>query len=78
MVVKLAFEPTVENIFLLDSYGYRPGKSTLGAIAITRKRCWQYDWVLEFDIKGFFDNIRHDSLMKAVEKHRCSVGKAVC
>ena len=69
MVVKLAFEPIVEPLFLADSYGYRPNKSALGAVEITRKRCWQFDWVLEFDIKGLFDNIPHDLLMKAVQKH---------
>jgi hypothetical protein len=69
MVVKLEFEPTVEPHFLPDSYGYRPGKSALDAIGVTRKRCWRYDWVVEFDIKGLFDNIPHDLLMKAVEKH---------
>jgi group II intron reverse transcriptase/maturase len=69
MVVKLEFEPKVEPHFLDDSYGYRPKKSALDAIGITRKRCWQYDWLLEFDIKGLFDNIPHDLLIKAVEKH---------
>lgn len=69
MVVKLVFEPEVESIFLQDSYGYRPNKSALDAIGVTRKRCWQYDWVVEFDIKGLFDNIPHDLLMKAVRKH---------
>jgi group II intron reverse transcriptase/maturase len=69
MVVKLEFEPQVELHFLSDSYGYRPNKSPLDAIGITRKRCWQYDWVLEFDIKGLFDNIPHDLLLKAVHKH---------
>jgi RNA-directed DNA polymerase len=69
MVVKLVFEPCVEPIFLPDSYGYRPGKSALDAIAVTRKRCWQYDWLLEFDIKGMFDNIDHELLMRAVRKH---------
>jgi len=69
MVVKLSFEPKVEPHFLEDSYGYRPNKSALDAVGITRKRCWQYDWVLEFDIKGLFDNIPHNLLMKAVEKH---------
>lgn len=68
-VVKQAFEPQVEPCFLKDSYGYRPGKSALDAIGVTRKRCWYYDWVLEFDIKGLFDNIPHDLLMKAVDKH---------
>ena len=69
MVVKLEFEPKVEPHFLPDSYGYRPGKSALDAVGITRKRCWRYDWVVEFDIKGLFDNIPHDLLLKAVEKH---------
>ncbi len=69
MVAKLVFEPEVESIFLEDSYGYRPNKSALDAIGVTRKRCWQYDWVLEFDIKGLFDNIPHELLMKAVRKH---------
>jgi len=69
MVVKLEFEPEVEPYFLLDSYGYRPGKSALDAVGVTRKRCWRYDWVVEFDIKGLFDNIPHDLLLKAVEKH---------
>ncbi|MBF8263811.1 MAG: Group intron reverse transcriptase/maturase [Parachlamydiales bacterium] len=68
-VVKVMFEPTVEPIFLADSYGYRPGKSALDAVGITRKRCWKYDWVLEFDIKGMFDNIDHELLMRAVRKH---------
>lgn len=68
-VVKMMFEPTVEPIFLADSYGYRPGKSALDAVGITRKRCWKHDWVLEFDIKGMFDNIDHDLLMLAVRKH---------
>lgn len=69
MVVKERLEQLVEPVFLKDSYGYRPNKSAHQAIEITRKRCWRYDWVLEFDIKGLFDNIRHDLLMKAVEKH---------
>jgi len=69
MVVKLNFEPEVEPYFLPDSYGYRPGKSALDAVGITRERCWNYDWVLEFDIKGLFDNIDHKLLLRAVEKH---------
>jgi len=68
-VVKLEFEPLVEPIFLPDSFGYRPGKSALDAIGVTRKRCWKFDWILEFDIKGLFDNIRHDLLSKAVRHH---------
>ena len=50
MVVKMLLEPKLEPVFLPDSYGYRPGKSALDAVAITRKRCWQYDWVLESPI----------------------------
>lgn len=72
MVVKLEFEPQVEPYFLTDSYGYRPNKSALDAVGVTRQRCWQYNWVLEFDIKGLFDNIPHDLLMKAVQKHTAS------
>jgi group II intron reverse transcriptase/maturase len=69
MVVKLEFEPQVEPHFLADSYGYRPNKSALDAIGVTRQRCWRYNWVLEFDIKGLFDNIPHGLLLKAVHKH---------
>lgn len=69
MVVKLYMEPLVETQFHPDSYGYRPGKSAKAAVAVTRKRCWQYDWVVEFDIKGAFDNIDHSLLMKAVAHH---------
>ena len=56
-VVKQLIEPDLDAIFLADSYGYRPGKSALDAVGVTRQRCWKYDWVLEFDIKGLFDNI---------------------
>ena len=69
MVVKDYFEPLVEPYFLEDSYGYRPGKSAIQAVGVTRKRCWRYDWVLEFDIKGLFDNIDHELLLRAVRKH---------
>lgn len=72
MVVKLKFEPRVEPHFMADSYGYRPNKSALDAVGITRQRCWKYDWVVEFDIKGLFDNIPHDLLMRAVRKHTSS------
>jgi len=69
MVAKIYFEPSVEPSFHTDSYGYRPNKSALDALKVTRQRCWDYDWVLEFDIKGLFDNIDHKLLMKAVRKH---------
>ena len=69
MVIKLMLEPELEPHFLTDSYGYRPNKSALEAVGVTRQRCWKYDWVLEFDIKGLFDIIPHDLLMKAVHHH---------
>jgi RNA-directed DNA polymerase len=68
-VVKQAIEPNLDAVFLADSYGYRPGKSALDAVGVTRERCWKYDWVLEFDIKGLFDNIDHALLLRAVRKH---------
>ena len=67
--VKMWLEPQLDPIFRDDSYGYRPGKSALEAIAVTRRRCWDYDWVVEFDIRGLFDNLDHDLLMKALRKH---------
>ena len=69
MIIRLKFEPLVEPYFHEDSFGYRPNRSALDAIGVTRKRCWKYAWVLEFDIKGLFDNISHELLMKAVRKH---------
>lgn len=69
MVVKRVIEPVLEIAFLPDSYGYRPGRSALDAVGVTRKRCWKYDWVLEFDIKGLFDNIDHALLLRALKKH---------
>jgi len=68
-VVKRVIEPILDPIFPADSYGYRPHKSALDAVGVTRKRCWKYDWVLEFDIKGLFDNIDHELLLRAVQKH---------
>jgi len=68
-VVKLLIEPKLDALFHPDSYGYRPGRSAKQAIAITRERCWRYDWVVEFDIKAAFDHIDHELLMKAVRTH---------
>ncbi len=70
-VVKMVLEPLLEPVFDRDSFGYRPGRSALDAVALVRRRCWEYDWVVEFDIKGLFDNIDHKLLMRAVRKH-CS------
>jgi len=68
MVIKNRLEPLVEPHFHDDSYGYRPGKSALDAIAQARQRCWRDDWVLDMDIKGFFDALDHNLVMKAVAK----------
>jgi group II intron reverse transcriptase/maturase len=69
MVVKMQIEPELEQHFHSDSYGYRPDKSAHQALEQVRARCWQRAWVLDMDIKGFFDAIGHDLLMRAVEKH---------
>lgn len=69
MVVKTHFEPKVEPIFAPDSYGYRPGKSAIDAIRVTRERCWRYDWIIELDIRKLFDRIDWELLMKAVQRH---------
>ena len=68
-VVKSYLEPEVEPHFDSDSYGYRPGKSALDAVAAARKRCWRYDWVIDLDVKGFFDNLNHALLMRAVRRY---------
>jgi len=68
-VVRLYLEPEVEPWFHPDSYGYRPGRSALDAVAVCRKRCWKFDWVIDLDIRSFFDSIDHTLLLKAVSKH---------
>ncbi len=68
-VVKMVLEPMLEPVFDENSFGYRPGKSAHDAIAITKERCWKFDWVVEFYIKGLFDNIDHSLLMKALRRH---------
>ncbi|WP_073617376.1 group II intron reverse transcriptase/maturase [Desulfopila aestuarii] len=69
MVVKQHLEPLLEPHFHEDSYGYRPGKSAIDAVAAARQRCWRYGWVVDLDIKGFFDNIDHELMLKAVRQH---------
>ena len=69
MVVKMYLEPEVEAVFHPDSYGYISGKSALDAVGVVRKRCWWYDWVIDLDIQGFFDNIDHKLMLHAVRKH---------
>jgi RNA-directed DNA polymerase len=67
MVVRDHLEPFVEKIFHKDSYGYRPGKSAQQAVEVTKVRCIKKDWVVDMDIKGFFDAINHELMMKAVK-----------
>lgn len=62
-------EPVVEKLFHDDSYGYRPGRSPLDAVATCRARCWTHGWVLDLDIEGFFDTLDHDLILKAVAHH---------
>jgi len=69
MVLKEYIEPRLEKIFSTNSYGYRPGKNAHQALESVRKNCWKTDWVIDLDIKGFFDNINHEKLMLALEKH---------
>jgi group II intron reverse transcriptase/maturase len=68
-VVRRYLEPLVEPLFHVDSYGYRPGRSAIDAIRTARQRCWRYDWIVDLDIKGFFDSIDWELLLRAVRKH---------
>ncbi|MGH2508298.1 MAG: reverse transcriptase domain-containing protein [Ktedonobacteraceae bacterium] len=67
--MKRYLEPILEPRFDEDSYGYRPGRSALDAVRVTRERCWKYDWVLEFDVKGAFDALDHGLIMRALRKN---------
>ena len=68
-VVKMVLEPVVEPVFHPDSYGYRPGKSALDAVGTARKRCWETDWVIDLDIKAFFDSLDWELVEKALAHH---------
>src|ERR1039458_5541678 len=68
-VAKFYIEPALEQLFHPNSYGYRPDKSALQAVGITRERCWKYDWVIEFDIHKAFDELDWTLLLRAVRKH---------
>jgi len=68
-VVKGRLEPRIEPRFHPNSFGYRPNRSALDAVGRARRNCWEYDWVLDLDVRGFFDNIDWELLMKAVRKH---------
>ena len=65
----LALEPNVEKVFHSDSYGYRPGRSPVDAVRVCRKRCFQKDWVVDMDVKAFFDSVPWDLMLKAVARH---------
>lgn len=68
-VVRSYLEPEVDPLFHPDSYGYRPGRSALDAVGRCRERCWRSDWVIDLDIRAFFDSLDHDLVLKAVAKH---------
>ena len=68
-VVKLFLERELDDEFHPDSFGYRPNRSAHDALEVTRQRCWRYAWVLEVDIKGFFDHVRHDLILRALAAH---------
>lgn len=69
MVVKMLIEPELEQHFHPDSFGYRPDKSAHHALKLVKERCQKRAWVLDMDIKSFFDTIDHDLLMKAIRCH---------
>jgi group II intron reverse transcriptase/maturase len=68
--IKIFVESKLDPIFHTDSYGYRPNKSAHQALEKCAKRCWSNNWILEIDIKSFFDNVRHDLIIKALEHHK--------
>ena len=68
-VVALYLEPLVEPQFHPDSYGYRPNRSAHQALSVARERCWRYDWVIDLDIRGFFDHLDHALVLRAVRKY---------
>lgn len=67
--VAMTLEPVVEKVFHPDSYGYRPGRSALDAVAVCRQRCWDQRWVIDLDIQAFFDAVPHEPIVAAVGKH---------
>ena len=68
-VVAMFLERLVEPVFHPDSYGYRPGRSALDAVAVCRERCWRNDWIIDLDVRAFFDSVDHSLMLKAVERH---------
>ena len=68
-VARRYLEPYLEAVFHADAYGYRPGRSAIDAVRQARQRCWRYDWVLDIDVKAYFDSIDWERLLKAVRHH---------
>lgn len=68
--VKRYVEAALDPMFHADSYGYRPGKSAHDALRQCALRCRRYNWVLEVDIRAFFDHVRHDLIIQALEHHQ--------
>jgi RNA-directed DNA polymerase len=68
-VVKAYLEPELEPRFHPDSYGYRPGRSALQAVGTCRERCWRSDWVVDLDVRAFFDTLDHELMLRAVARH---------
>ena len=75
----MALEPSVEPVFHEDSFGYRPGRSPVDAVTVCRERCFKKDWVVDLDIRAFFDSVPWDLMLKAVSApHRPEMDRAVC
>jgi RNA-directed DNA polymerase len=68
-VARLYLEPEVEPVFHPDSYGYRPGRSAHDALRVCRQRCWKHNWVIDLDLRAFFDSLDHSLVLKAVAHH---------
>ena len=68
-VAVAVLEPNVEKVFHDDSYGYRPGRSALDAVAVCRERSFKRDWVVDLDIRAFFDSVSWDLMLRAVARH---------
>ncbi len=78
VVVRSYLEPDVEPVFHEDSYGYRPGRSAHQALGVCRERCWRNDWVLDMDIRKFFDTVPWDLVLKAVAHHTDQLKTMAC
>ena len=73
-VARRYLEPILEPVFHGGSYGYRPGRSAIDAVRTARQRCWRYDWVLDLDVKSYFDSIDWELMLAAVRRHRIAHG----